>query len=384
MAPFISSGYVYSLSKFENPNNINLKFNSTRAFDIIQRQVDLGPRYPGSEGIEKTRRLIIAELLPGRDWSILFQNFSKKWLDNQNVDLVNIICQPKDHDPTQPSFLLMSHYDTRLWANKDPDPTKHKEPVLGANDGASGVATVLELGRVLKEDYNATNFQLVFFDGEDQGGISGWNFLVGSRFYVESQEFKNENLSFAVLFDMVAGTNAIFERERHSDQCAGKLVTQIWNEADLLGFSNFFVNQSGSHVLDDHVPIIEKGIPAIDIIDDFGQRYKPWHTTFDNMTFIDIKTLEAVGYTLESVLGPLAISTEWKLSFSTFNFRTTIIISDLMGVYLLLVLKKTYHKNKNSKNCKSETISSNTSSTSSLGLPSSNITIISVPYFWKR
>jgi hypothetical protein len=350
VAPFISSGFICSLSELDNPTISPLKFNSTRAFDIIQKQVDLGPRYPGSEGIEKTRKLISKELLPSRDWSIIFQNFSKTWIDDQNVKLVNIICQPKGHEPTQPSFLLMAHYDTRLWADEDPDHTKHKEPVLGANDGASGVAMALELGRVLRKDYNATNFQLVFFDGEDQGGIHGWNWLVGSWSYVESQEFRNENISFAVLFDMVAGTDAIFKRERNSDQSAGKLVTQIWNEADSLGFNHFFVNQSGRSVYDDHIPFIRNNIPAIDIIDDFGYHFKPWHTTFDNMTFIDEETIEAVGYTLESVLGPLAISTEWTMSFSNFSFRTTFIISDLIGVFLLLILKKIFHKNKNSKN----------------------------------
>ncbi|MHA2243617.1 MAG: M28 family peptidase [Candidatus Hodarchaeales archaeon] len=349
LSPLPVVNYFSSLPPYETSTKDNFTFNSTRAYDIIQKQVDLGPRYPGSEGIKETRRLIASELLPTQQWIISYQNFSRKWIDNQNVILVNIICQPKGFNSTQPSFLLLAHYDTRLWATNDPDSTKQKDHVLGANDGASGVAVALELGRVLLEDYNNTNFQLIFFDGEDQGKIYGWDWLVGSRFYVNSQEFLNQNLSFAILFDMVGGKDAIFEREKNSDQYAGKLVTQIWNEADTLGFNNYFVNQSGKRILDDHIPFLEKSIPSIDIIDDFGYRFKPWHTSFDNMTFIDTKTLEAVGKTMESVLVRLTSSMELTLSLSTFNFRTPVTIFSLLSGYLLLTLENIYRKRKNSK-----------------------------------
>ena len=349
LAPLLVVSYFSSLPSYETSTNDNLKFNSTEAYDNIQKQVDLGPRYPGSKGIKETRRLIASELLPTQKWIISYQNFSKKWIDNQNVALVNIICQPIGYNSTQPSFLLLAHYDTRLWASNDPDSTKRKLHVLGANDGASGVAVALELGRVLLEDYNNTNFQLIFFDGEDQGDIYGWDWLVGSRFYVKSQEFLDQNLSFAILFDMVGGIDAIFEREKYSDQYAGKLVTQIWNEADTLGFSNYFVNLSGRQILDDHVPFLQNGIPAIDIIDDFVYRFKPWHTSFDNMDFIDTKTLEAVGQTMESVLVRLTTSTELILSLSTFNFRTPVTILGLLSGCLLLALENIYRKRKKSK-----------------------------------
>ncbi|MFX0122689.1 MAG: M28 family peptidase [Candidatus Hodarchaeota archaeon] len=321
------------------------KFNATHAYDLIQKQVELGPRYPGSRGIEKVRHMIASELLPTNKWVIKFQNFSKKW-DNQEVTLVNIICTPLVHNLTQPFFLLMAHYDTRLWANNDPDPTKRKEPVLGANDGASGVAVVLELGKVLLEEYKYSNFQLIFFDGEDQGQILGWDWLLGSRFYVESQEFKNQNLSFAILFDMVAGINATFKREKYSDQYAGSLITKLWNEADKLGFNNYFVNQTGFHVIDDHLPLIENNIPAVDIIDDFINRFRPWHTSFDNMTFIDTKTIEAVGLTLESGLIQLLTSEGWPLNLTTINYQTTLTILNLLNISILLTLEITRRKRK--------------------------------------
>ncbi len=348
--PLLVVSYAYSSPMYETLKKSNFKFNSSQAYDIILKQVDFGPRYPGSEGIEETRHLIASELLPTQKWRITYQNFSKKWIDNQNVTLVNIICEPFGHDSMQPSFLLLAHYDTRLWATNDPDPVKRKQPVLGANDGASGVAVVLELGRVLLEDYNITNFQLVFFDGEDQGNIWGWDWLVGSRFYVKSQEFRSQNLSFAILLDMVAGTNATFKREGYSDQYASELVTQIWNEADALGFSNYFVNQSGNRIIDDHLPLCQEKVPAIDIIDDFIKRFKPWHTSFDNLTFIDAKTVDAVGQTLESALFRLATTTGWLSNLSTINFHTPVIIFDLLTVFILLSIEIIHFKRKNSKN----------------------------------
>ncbi|MFX0207857.1 MAG: M28 family peptidase, partial [Candidatus Hodarchaeota archaeon] len=267
------------------------------------------------------------------------------WND-EDICLVNIICSPKSINSSQPYFLLMAHYDTRLWANEDPDPTKRKEPVLGANDGASGVAVALELGKVLLEIYNYSNFKLVFFDGEDQGGIMGWDWLLGSRFFVESKEAKNQNLAFAILFDMVAGINATFKREKNSDRYAGELVTKIWNEANELGFSKFFVNQTGRSIKDDHIPFLENNIPAIDIVDEFGVRFKPWHTTFDNMTYINTNTIEAVGFTLESTLVQLLNSEGWISNFSIVNFQTNFVVLSLLNITILLAVKVIRRQNK--------------------------------------
>lgn len=330
-------------------NNI-FRFNNTQAYNMIQAQIDLGPRYPGSKGIEESRHLIASELLPKEDWIITYQNFSKKWND-QNTTLVNVICKPKNQELTEPLFLLLAHYDTRLFADMDPDPTKRREPVLGANDGASGVAVAIELGRVLLKDYNLTSFNLVFFDGEDQGNVYGWDWLVGSRYYTQSQEFLNQNISFVILLDMVAGMNATFKREKQSDKYAAELVNLIWNEADKLGFANYFVNESGRTIIDDHVPFLEKGIPAIDIIDEFGVRYKPWHTTFDNMTYISKNTLKAIGQTLESVLTRTVLtSSEWLSTLSTFKFKSSVIIFDLMTGCFLLAMQIIYRKRKKGKN----------------------------------
>jgi Zn-dependent M28 family amino/carboxypeptidase len=316
----------------------NFRFNSTRAYDIIQRQVDIGPRYPGSKGIEEVRRLIATELQPVHKWMISYQNFSKNWRNNEETKLVNIICEPTEKDNNEPSILLLAHYDTRLWADQDPNPLKKKQPVLGANDAASGVAVVLELGRVLLEDYNISNIQLILFDGEDQGSIYDWNYLEGSRYFIQSQIFLNQKVYFGILFDMVGATNATFKREKYSDEYSGDLVDLIWNEAALLDFNDYFVNLSFGPIIDDHLPFLEKGITAVDIIDDFINRFHPWHTSFDNMSYIDENTLKAVGFTIESVLTKLSNSTILTSNFSSFNFQTKFLIFDLFDIFLIVPL----------------------------------------------
>lgn len=326
----------------------DFKFNDTYVYDLIKKQVDLGPRYPGSEGIENARHLITSELNQTK-WKIVFQNFTKVW-NNENVTVVNIICEPRSRNHSEQAFLLLAHYDSRLWADQDPNSQKRKDPVPGANDGASGVAIAIELGRVLLEYYNSTNFQLVFFDAEDQGTINvpnEWPWLVGSRYYANSQMFLNENLSFGILLDMVAAEGAVFKRESYSWNNAKELVSWIWNEAHSLNFQNYFVNTSFfGPILDDHVPLLEKGLPTIDIIDEFGTRFTQWHTTSDNMTFIDTETIKAVGFTLESALSGLINETEFLSNLPSVNFQSPILLNSSINLILLWALKRTYTRKK--------------------------------------
>lgn len=281
------------------PNDF--KFNQSYAFELVKKQVDLGPRYPGSTGIEKVRRLIWTELLNQQEWSVIYQNFSKIWIDGQNITIVNVICLPKDFNDSEETFILLAHYDTRLWADADPDPQKRTQPVPGANDGASGVAVSLEIGRVLVK-YNITNFMLLFVDAEDQGNIGGWDWILGSAHFVESEEFRRYDFSFGILLDMVGAKGATFSREIYSDTHSKDLVETVWSTASTLGYSNYFLNVTGRSIKDDHIPFLNKGIPVIDIIDDFSVRYKSWHTTSDDLSQISPVTLGVVGRTLEAVL----------------------------------------------------------------------------------
>lgn len=345
--PILSSKNTKLMNAVNTVEPQILLFNISRVYELIQKQVDIGPRYPGSVGIENTRKMISSELLNYGSWNILHQNFTKKWIEDEIITCVNVICDPINRNKDEPSFLLLAHYDSRLWANEDPNPQKRKLPVPGANDGASGVAVILELGRIFLEEYNFTNFQLIFFDAEDQGGINGWDWLIGSRYYAVSQIFLDEKLSFGILFDMVAGEGATFKREQNSDQYAYELVSWIWDEAERLDFQNYFLNSSGRRILDDHIPLLEQGLPVIDIIDEFGTRYKPWHTTFDNMTYIDEKTIKAVGYTVESAITKLINSSEFVTNFPTFEFKSPFSINYSVGIIILSIGKIKRNKKKN-------------------------------------
>ena len=318
-------------------------FNGTKAYELIEDQVQFGPRIPGSDAIENTRRMIKNTVNAEGIWVIEYQNFSKEWIDGENVSLVNMLFSPTIQELNQSYFLLMAHYDSRRWADQDPNPALRKNPVMGANDGASGVAVALELGRVLISNYNISNFKIILFDAEDQGNI-GWDWILGSRYFVNSNQFEKDSLSFAILFDMVGGKNAIFKREGFSDKYAQSLVSKIWNTADKLNYESFFVNKTWSKITDDHLPFIEKGVPAVDIIDDFINNYNAWHTTGDTIAQIDIETLTAVGQTVEMILSETQQSNESLLSLSSFTFQTTSSMWYTFFPLLVIVFIKSFRK----------------------------------------
>jgi Zn-dependent M28 family amino/carboxypeptidase len=187
-----------------------------------------------------------------------------------------------------PLIILAAHYDTRMFADKDPDPLKQLEPVPGANDGASGVAVLLELARVLPTD--SVPVWLVFFDAEDNGRIQGWDWILGSQVFVSELDFRPEAV---VIVDMIGDADLNIYKERTSDQ---QLVEEIWTVAGELGYEATFIPEPKYSILDDHTPFLQAGIPAIDIID-FDYPY--WHTTSDTIDKVSAESLEIVGKTLK-------------------------------------------------------------------------------------
>jgi glutaminyl-peptide cyclotransferase len=319
---------------------ISTFFNTTAAYETIAKQIQLGPRIPGSTGIEKTRLLLEQKYNSNDDWVVNYQNFTKLWIDDVNVTLVNIIYTPTTLNESLPYFILLAHYDTRLWADKDPNLDLRKNPVPGANDGASGVAIALELGQILIKQYNISNFKIILFDGEDQGG-TGWNWLEGSRFFVESQDCEIDKISYAILLDMVGGINATFKREGYSDQYSQSLLSKLWNIGIDLGHQHYFLNKSWIKIIDDHLPFLEKGVPAVDIIDDFSNNYKAWHTTSDNLDQISTETLFAVGETLETFIVSVHGPSQTPLTFPAFTFQTPIeLIAIISSLFLKTYIRK--------------------------------------------
>jgi hypothetical protein len=336
-APQVGSNKIDNSLKYKT--RVTTYFNATRAYNLIEAQVAYGPRIPGSIAIENVRNLVVQTLENGDDWQVEFQNFSKIWMGDVNISLVNIICTPAGIDLNQPFFLLLAHYDTRIIADKDPDPNLRIQPVLGANDGASGVAVALELGMVLRKHHNMSNFRIILFDAEDQGN-TGWNWIIGSRYFVSSGRLNLSEVSFAILFDMVGGMNPKFKREGYSNQYSNALVNDIWNTAHYLNYEEFFINKSWSKITDDHLPFLEQGVTAVDIIDDFTRNNHTWHTSHDTIDQISINTLEAVGKTVETFLSNFAFLSSSYPTFTAFTFKPSIkLIFVIFPLFLLAILR---------------------------------------------
>lgn len=253
-------------------------FDGQRALLDVATQLDFGPRYPGTHG-HKQIKLWIQESLQEAGWQVVLVEGVY-----QDVVIQNIAATKGDFDPSLPWVMFGAHFDTRKYADKDPDPSLRTKPVPGANDGASGVAVLLELARTLPENLDA-NVSLVFFDAEDTGGIEGWDWIIGSQIYVESL---TEYPDRFILVDMVGDADQNFLIEQSSDFL---LAEQIWDTARRLEIDAFIFEQRGP-IIDDHTPFLQKGISAVDIID-FDYLY--WHTTHDTLDKVSAESLQNVG-----------------------------------------------------------------------------------------
>ena len=254
-------------------------FDGQRALTDVETQVAFGPRTPGSAGHTRVLEWMRAEL-SAAGWDSHIQ--SGEMLGHT---IQNFIAYRGD---TQPQIILAAHYDTRMFADKDSDPLKQLEPVPGANDGASGVAVLLELARVLPTD--SVPVWLVFFDAEDNGRIQGWDWILGSQVFVSELAFRPEAV---VIVDMIGDADLNIYKESTSDQ---RLVDEIWTIAGELGYKTTFIPEQKYSILDDHTPFLQAGITAIDIID-FDYPY--WHTTGDTVDKVSAESLEIVGRTLQ-------------------------------------------------------------------------------------
>ena len=256
------------------------QFDGQRSLLYVESQVKFGPRIPGSEASRQTADWII-EQLESNGWEIEIQHFS-----NLGTPLMNIIARANSVGGGKP-ILLGAHYDTRPYADRDP--INSETPVPGANDGASGVAVLIELAHVLDTDRLKQPIWLVFFDAEDSGDIDGWDWIVGSSFFADTL---TQDLEAVVIVDMVGDHDLQIYIEKNSDP---SLVQEIWNTADQLGYQSF-VNTPKYSIIDDHLPFLRIGIPAIDIID-FDYPY--WHTISDTVDKVSEDSLEEVGRSLE-------------------------------------------------------------------------------------
>jgi glutaminyl-peptide cyclotransferase len=264
-------------------------FSGTSAFGYLEAQCDFGPRPPGSENLSLCRDYIVT-VMESFGWVVRLQNFTYR-----DTECVNIIASwPSE---TNSTLLLGAHYDTRPRATEDPIEENRLKPILGANDGASGVAVLMELARVLPlENRSAVGF--VFFDAEDSGQIDGWDWIQGSRYYASQlNQTERDSINAMILLDMVGDANVVLAKEVTSTD---SLQDAVWDVAASLGYGAIFVNRASGSVLDDHRPFLEAGIPALDIIEVPFPWY--WHTLEDTPDKCSPSSLQAVGRVMEAFI----------------------------------------------------------------------------------
>lgn len=254
-------------------------FDSQRALAGVEYQVALGPRIPETPGHAAAVDWMM-DSLRNSGWEVELQE-----TERLGHPIRNVIAK---RGTGSPWLILGAHYDSRIFADQDPDFEARTEPVPGANDSASGVAVLLELARVLPGDLGG-QIWLVMFDAEDNGDIEGWDWILGSSAFAESLTTYPDDV---VIVDMIGDADLQIYLEANSDE---ELRTEIWKQAAALGHENVFINEEKFSMLDDHTPFLRLGIPAVDLID---FEYPYWHTVADTPDKVSADSLQVVGETL--------------------------------------------------------------------------------------
>lgn len=283
LAGLVFLGALILLIVILTPPEKPREFNADRAYRDVVTQVDMGPRVPGSDAHARFRSWLVKDLKRS-GWRVETQSEIEL-----GHNLYNIIAK---RGSGRPWIILAAHYDSRYLADHDSQPDRQLQPVSGANDGASGVAVLLELARILPRHLSGQVW-LVFFDGEDQGNIEGWDWILGSSAFVRDLRRYPDKM---VLIDMIGDRDLQVFYERNSDI---DLSEDIWQTADKLGYGEVFIPLPKYQILDDHIPFQNAGIPAVDIID-FDYSY--WHTSQDTANKVAPESLEIIGRTLLSWL----------------------------------------------------------------------------------
>ncbi|MEG1581116.1 MAG: M28 family peptidase [Bacteroidaceae bacterium] len=295
-------------------------FEADSAYQSIVTQCNFGPRVMNSAAHEACGDYIVASF-KAYGLQVIEQFADLKQYDGTLLKARNIIAQ---HNPkAKERILLCAHWDSRPWADNDPDEANHRKPVDAANDGASGVAMLLEIARLLQQQAPALGVDFICFDAEDcgtpqwadEGSDHENTWCLGSQYWATHPHVPAYKARFGILLDMVGGQGASFYQEGYSLQYAAAVVAKVWNAAESAGYGSFFPKKNSGFVTDDHVPVNKfAGIPTIDIIPYYADNptsgFGPtWHTVNDTPSNIDRNTLRAVGQTVVHVIYNETVST---------------------------------------------------------------------------
>lgn len=296
---FVSCGDQKANLQFAPQGREVPSFDSDNAFNYIEKQVEFGPRVPNSEAHVKAKNFLAAQLEESAgEGSVFVQEFNQP-VYGDTLTMYNIIAGFGLQHPDR--ILLAAHWDSRPRAEEDPD--NPDDPILGADDGGSGVGVLLELARIFSEKDLPIGVDIILFDGEDYGEVSDLdNYFLGARHWSNNPPVPGYTPRFGILLDMVGGENAVFYKESYSMRYAPNLVDEIWSIASNKGYDRFFINQRGGAVADDHLIVNRQtDIHMINIIhhsvnENGSVQFPPyWHTQDDTMEIIDVTTLQAVG-----------------------------------------------------------------------------------------
>lgn len=293
-------------------------FNADSSFYYLKKQVDFGPRVPNTTAHEKCGDWLVSQL-QRRGAIVKEQRAIVNAFDGTPLNMRNIIASFQPDKKKR--IMLAAHWDTRPFADKDPDKSKWKKPIDGANDGASGVAVLLEIARHISNDTLDVGVDIALWDVEDYGrpewdetedpeGYKTW--CLGSQYWMRNKHVPNYQAAYGILLDMVGAKNARFNREGFSMAVAEDVVNKIWTTAHTLGYQELFQMPVTGEIVDDHYFMNQAGVRTIDIIDmrpttkamgfdgyEFGGFH---HTHADNLAIIDLSTMRAVGHTVLHVV----------------------------------------------------------------------------------
>ncbi|MCD4745308.1 MAG: M28 family peptidase [Bacteroidales bacterium] len=320
---FVLSIILYSCGGSDNTESISSiqteevkvkipEFNADSAFHYVKMQVDFGPRVPNTKSHTECSEFLYSKLKSFSD-TVIIQKFKTRAFDGTVLNGKNIIAS--FNPETNNRIFLSAHWDSRPFADHDPDEKNHRTPIDGANDGASGVGVLLEIARQLHLSRPTIGVDIILFDTEDygepqdsqtQGNEDTWG--LGSQYWSKNPHKTNYFAKYGILLDMVGASDARFLMEGWSLYYAPEIVKKVWNIAHKIGYIDYFLFEEGGYITDDHYYVNKiKKIPTIDIIhldttSPNGTFFPYWHTVKDNIKIIDKWTLKVVGQTVLTVV----------------------------------------------------------------------------------
>lgn len=290
---------------------ISPDFNADSAYSFVEKQLAFGSRVPGTTAHQACGDYLAAKLTEFGA-QVTEQKADITHYDGKNLTLRNII--GSYYSEKEKRILLFAHWDTRPFADEESDAGRQQQPIAGADDGASGVGTLLEIARNLQQYPVEVGVDIIFFDLEDWGQpsfdtdwVQGEWWCLGSRYWSEQPHVENYKADYGILLDMVGAANATFLKEGYSMKYAPNILDKVWSTAAKLGHGNYFLPQNGGYITDDHLSVNQhQRAPSINIInlktDTHTGFASHWHTHRDDMRNIDRGSLKAAGQTVMEVI----------------------------------------------------------------------------------